>query len=169
MREFDHSLTIEAPAAAITDAFFDAGDLAAWWRVSRSLCIPRPLGSYAVEWEATDWSDDVLGRLGGVFCGTVVEFASGREFFVADAYWLPPDGEPIGPMAFAVSCTALGPRVVTRVRQSGWDDSPRWTRYYEVLATNLTRALDDLKRHVEAVTARAAASRSSTGRAQDQG
>lgn len=152
MREFDHSLTIGAPAPAIIGAFFDAGDLAVWWRVTRSLCIPRTLGSYAVEWTPTDWRDDVLGRLGGVFRGTVMEFDPGQQFFVADAYWLPPDGEPIGPMAFAVSCTTLGTRVVTRVRQSGWDHGPRWARYYELLATNLTRALDDLKRHVEAAT-----------------
>ncbi len=150
MRQFDHSLTIEAPAAAIINAFFDANDLAAWWRVDRSLCVPRPLGSYAVEWRPTEWRDEVLGRLGGVFRGTVIDFEADREFFVADAYWLPPDGEPIGPMALTVSCTPLGARVVARVRQTGWDDSPRWTRYYEVLETNFTRALDELKGHLEA-------------------
>ena len=67
--------------------------------VKRSLCVPRPLGSYAVEWEPTEWQDDDLGRLGGAFRGTVIEFKPGREFFLADAYWLPPDGDPIGPMA----------------------------------------------------------------------
>ena len=149
MREFDHSLSIEAPATRILDAFFDAGDLEAWWRVSRSLCHPRPLGSYAIEWPATDWRDEVLGRLGGAFRGTVIDFKAGREFFVADAYWLPPDGEPIGPMALEASCTSLGERVVLRVRQSGGENSPRWSRYYELLASNLTRSLTELKTYLE--------------------
>lgn len=149
MREFDHSLSIEAPAARIIDAFFDAGDLEAWWGVSRSMCHPRPLGCYAVEWPTTEAHDDVLGRLGGVFRGAVIDIKSGREFFVADAYWLPPDGEPIGPMAFEVNCTPLGERVIVRVRQSGWEKSPRWSRYYELLATDLMRALDGLKTYLE--------------------
>ena len=149
MREFDHSLSIEAPATRVLDAFFDAGDLAAWWHVSRSMCHPRPFGSYALEWPATEWTDDVLGRAGGAFRGTVIDFKPGREFFVADAYWLPPDGEPIGPMAFEANCTSLGERVVLRVRQSGWEKSPRWSRYYELLASNLTRSLNELKTYLE--------------------
>lgn len=149
MREFDHSLSIEAPAARITDAFFDAADLAAWWHVSRSICLPRSLGSYALEWPTLDIRDDVLGRLGGAFRGTVIEFKAGQEFFVADTYWLPPDGEPIGPMAFQASCTPIGERVMLRVRQSGWEKSPRWTRYYELLAENLTGSLTELKSYLE--------------------
>ena len=70
--------------------------------------MPRPLGSYAVEWEPTEWRDEVLGPLGGAFHGTVMEFKPGREFFVADLYWLPPDGDPIGPMALEATCTAAG-------------------------------------------------------------
>jgi uncharacterized protein YndB with AHSA1/START domain len=92
MREFTHSLTIEAPSAAVLDAFFDPEALAAWWRVKRSLCVARPLGVYAVEWEPTEWHDETFGRLGGAFRGTVIEFKPGREFFLADLFWLPPDG-----------------------------------------------------------------------------
>jgi hypothetical protein len=43
----------------------------------------------------------------------------------------------------------LGERSVLRVRQSGWEDGVRWTRYYQLLAVNLTAALNDLKSHVE--------------------
>src|SRR5687767_9806194 len=150
MREFAHSLTIDAPPGAVLDAFFDPDALAAWWQVKRSLCVPRPLGSYAIEWDPTEWSDEVLGRLGGAFRGTVIEFKAGREFFVADAYWLPPDGEPIGPMAFQASCTPIGGRVMLRVHQSGWENGPRWTRYYELLARSLTGSLTELKSYLEA-------------------
>ena len=149
MREFDHSLAIEAPPERVLDAFFRDDDLAAWWHTSRSLCHPRPFGSFAVEWPPTHAADDVLGRLGGVFHGTVIEFRPGREFFVADAYWLPPDGDPFGPMAFEASCTTLGERVVLRVRQSGGESTPRWARYYELLAANLTASLNELKGHLE--------------------
>ena len=149
MRDFDHSLAIEAPPTRILDAFFDADALASWWHVTRSLCLPRSLGCYAVEWPTTHSADDVLGRLGGAFRGTVVEFKPGREFFVGDAYWLPPDGEPIGPMALEASCTDLGGRAVLRVRQSGWENSRRWNRFYEILAANFTASLDELKQYVE--------------------
>ena len=149
MRDFDHSLAIEAAPARILDAFFNAEDLASWWHVTRSLCLPRSLGCYAVEWPTTHSADDVLGRLGGAFRGTVVEFKPGREFFVGDAYWLPPDGEPIGPMALEASCTDLGGRAILRVRQSGWENSRRWNRFYEILAANFTASLDELKQYVE--------------------
>ena len=59
--------------------------------------------------ETTEFRDEVLGRLGGVLRGTVMQFQADRGFFVADVFWLPPDGDPIGPMAFEVACTPAGP------------------------------------------------------------
>ena len=150
MREFTHTLAIHAPPAAVLDAFFEHDALTAWWRVTRSLCVPRPLGSYAVEWAPTEWKDEVLGRLGGAFRGTVMEFKPDRELFVADAYWLPPDGDPIGPMALEATCTPRGEGTQLRVRQSGCEESQRWSRYYEVLAAGFTIALEDLRKYLEA-------------------
>lgn len=149
MRQFTHTLSVSAPPEAVLDAFFSHDALAAWWRVARSLCTPRPLGGYAVEWDASAWQDDTLGGLGGTFRGTVIEYRRGREFFVADAYWLPPDGDPIGPMALEVRCSANGPRTQLDVRQSGWEDTRRWTRYYEILGATFPLALDELKIYVE--------------------
>ena len=151
MREFAHSLVVNAPPAAVLDAFFDGDRLAVWWQVSRSVCIPRSLGSYAVEWVPTEWRDDLLGRLGGTFHGTVIEFTAGREFFVADAYWIPPDGEPIGPMALEATCSLQGlDGTLLHVRQSGCDPSnPRWVRYYDIISTGWMLALETLKAHLE--------------------
>ena len=150
MREVAHSLVIHAPPAAVLDAFFDADALAAWWEVSSAVCIPRPLGSYAVEWRATDWRDEVLGPLGGTFHGTVMEFIPGREFFLADAYWLPPEGEPIGPMALEATCSADGEATRLQIRQSGYDESSaRWTRYYDITSTGWIVALAALKTYLE--------------------
>ena len=149
MKDFTHSLTIDAAPDVVLAAFFDQDSLAAWWQVKRSLCIPRPLGTFAVEWETTEWRDEVLGRLGGAFRGTVIEFKPGREFFVADAYWLPPDGDPIGPMAFEVTCSRVAQQTLLHVRQSGFEDNLRWNRYYDVISTKLTEALDELKKLVE--------------------
>ena len=68
---------------------------------------------------------------------------------MADGFWLPPDGDPIGPMALEISCTAVGQNrsAATRLRvmQSGCDDSPRWRRYYEVIGYGWGRALASLK------------------------
>ena len=150
MREFTHSLLIKAPPAVVLDAFFDAEALAVWWEVSRSVCVPRPLGSYAVEWEPTAWRDPLLGRLGGTLNGTVVEFTPGREFFIADLYWHPPDGEPIGPMAFEATCNPQGDATLLYVRQSGYDtSSERWTHYYDIMSNGWTMALVALKSYLE--------------------
>jgi uncharacterized protein YndB with AHSA1/START domain len=149
MREFTHSVTVEADPHRVIDAFFDPDALAAWWQVRRSLCVPRPLGSYAIEWDSTEWTDELLGRLGGAFRGVVIDFKPGREFFVGDAYWLPPDGEPIGPMALEVRCSEAEGRTVLHVRQSGEEDNVRWTRYFELLASGFAGSLEALKQHVE--------------------
>jgi hypothetical protein len=108
------------------------------------------LGPYAIEWAPTDFRDEVLGRLGGVFRGTIVQFHMGQGFFVADAFWLPPDGEPIGPMALevALEADATGATRV-RVTQSGFEESERWRRYYEVIELGWSRALGSLKSPLE--------------------
>ena len=86
-----------------------------------------------------------------MFRGTVMQFDPGRGFFVADAYWLPPDGDPIGPMALEVTCTPVGRRGTDRVRvtQTGFEESARWRRYYEVVGVGWERALASLKSLLE--------------------
>jgi uncharacterized protein YndB with AHSA1/START domain len=154
--ELDISVVVQAPINRVMRAFFDADALGAWWQVARSVTTPRPLGIYAIEWAPTDFRDEILGRLGGVFRGTVVQFDAGRSFFVADAYWLPPDGDPIGPMALDVTFTAVispdgtaEPATAVRVQQNGFEESPRWRRYYEVVGTGWERALFSLRMLLE--------------------
>jgi hypothetical protein len=140
----------------VVRAFFDAGALGAWWQATCSITLPRTLGPYVIEWETSEDRDDVLGRLGGVMRGTVMQIDATHGFFLADLYWLPPDGPPIGPMALEVSCTAkpsVGvdsittdePETTLRIVQTGYDQSPRWQRYYEVFGTGWVRALTALK------------------------
>jgi uncharacterized protein YndB with AHSA1/START domain len=146
----DMSLVIAAPTARVLKAFFDPDALSAWWGVARSVTTARTLGPYAIEWPATEFRDEVLGRLGGVFRGTVMEFVAGSGFLVADAFWLPPDGDPIGPMALEVSVKPEGNDTTRlRVTQNGFDDSDRWRRYYEVVGFGWERALSSLKNLLE--------------------
>jgi hypothetical protein len=132
--------------------------LGAWWQASRSITVPRILGPYVVEWPVTDFRDGILGRLGGVFSGTVMDLDPSRGFFVANAYWLPPDGDPIGPMAMEVSCvaassrpdsTGTSPESTLRVTQKGYDESPRWQHYYAIVGGGWERALKTLKNLIE--------------------
>jgi uncharacterized protein YndB with AHSA1/START domain len=149
----DVSVLIGAAPERVLKAFFDPDALGAWWQVARSVTTARTLGPYVVEWVPTEYRDEMLGRLGGVFRGTVMQVQPGRGFFVADAFWLPPDGEPIGPMALDVSCSAArgdlraGTRL--RVTQTGCDDSHRWRHYYEVIGHGWERALASLKALLE--------------------
>ena len=111
------------------------------------------LGAYAVEWDPTDFNDDVLGRLGGTFHGTVMDYKPDKEFFVADAFWLPPDGDPVGPMALEVKVESQRRRnpqiTLVTVTQRAADEGQRWKRYYDVIAPGWERALQSLKRYLE--------------------
>ncbi|PYR30155.1 MAG: hypothetical protein DMF92_09470 [Acidobacteria bacterium] len=157
----DVAIVIDAPPGRVLKAFFEHEALSAWWQVAHSVTTPRILGPYAIEWAPTDFRDPVLGRLGGVFRGTVMQFQERRGFFVADAFWLPPDGDPIGPMLLEVTCALVeesgdvrfrpAGSVATRVRvtQSGFEESVRWRRYYEVVNDGWERALESLKSLLE--------------------
>jgi hypothetical protein len=141
----------------VVRAFFDAGALAVWWQAACSITLPRVLGPYVIEWETSELHDDMIGRLGGVLRGTVMQIDAAHGFFLADVYWLPPDGPPIGPMALEVTCTAkpvagaeADIETTLRIVQTGYDQSARWQRYYEVFGTRWVRALTALKGLLEA-------------------
>jgi uncharacterized protein YndB with AHSA1/START domain len=147
----DLSVRVFAPLPVVLRAFFDPDALGAWWNVRRSVTIPRPFGPYVVEWDPTLDRDELLGRLGGVFRGTVVQYNPGRGFFVGDAFWLPPDGDPIGPMAFEVTCTPAenGASTDVHVSQRGYEESERWRRYYELIEAGWERALASMRSLLE--------------------
>jgi hypothetical protein len=134
-------------------AFFDPHALTIWWQAVRSVTIARPFGVYAIEWAPSEFRDELLGHLGGVFHGTVVDVKPGQSFYVADAWWLPPEGDPVGPMGLEVTCTMDGPACRLRVAQHGYEDSERWRRYYEVIGAGWHASLAALKRHLEAARA----------------
>jgi len=150
---FTCSVTIAAAPSRVMWAFFNPGAIHTWWQAARSVTVPRVLGAYAIEWDPTDFKDSLLGRLGGTFHGTVMEYKADKEFFVADAYWLPPDGNPIGPMALEVTCEAHRSRnpqiTIVTITQRAAEDSERWKRYYSLIAPGWDRALQSLKRYLD--------------------
>ena len=147
---FEHAILLSVAPTRVLAAFFDPAALAVWWQTARSVTTPRVLGVYAVEWPPIPGADEVLGHLGGVFYGTVVEYKAGQELFVGDAWWLPPDGEPLGPMALDVRCEMAGPACRLIVTQSGLDEGPRWDRYYDVIEAGWKASLGRLKALLEA-------------------
>jgi uncharacterized protein YndB with AHSA1/START domain len=149
LTSFDHSILLSAAPTRVLGAFTDAQALTAWWQASRAVVAARPLGVFAIEWEPAVEADDLLGRLGGIFHGTVVEYKAGRMLMVADAWWLPPDTDPIGPMALEVTCMMEGPACRLRVHQTGFEDSPRWQRYYAVIDRGWRSSLASLKDYLE--------------------
>ena len=78
-----------------------------------------------------------------------MEYKPGRELFVADAWWIPPDGDPVGPMSLQVNCAMDGPACRLRVRQSGFEDGARWRRYYNVIEHGWRMSMVALKEYVE--------------------
>ena len=152
---FEQNLVISAPPAAVFEVFFSPDALRAWWQTVRSVTTPVPLGVYAIEWATTPYRDDLLGPLGGVFHGTIVEVRLGQSFLVADAWWVPPEGDPIGPMALQVTCHADPAGCKLHVRQDGYEPSPRWRRYYAVVSRGWQISLMALKRYAESTPSRA--------------
>ena len=146
---FEQHLVIAAPPASVFQCFFSPDALRAWWQATRSVTTPVPFGVYAVEWATTPYRDDLLGPLGGVFHGTVVDVSPGKAFLVADAYWIPPEGEPLGPMALEVTLAPHADGCRLHIRQDGYAPSPRWRRYYAVVARGWQVSLIALKRYAE--------------------
>ena len=138
---------IQAPPARVMQAFFTDADLKGWWGVTRAFTVPRPLGMYAIEWESTDFKDDILGRLGGAIHGKVIDFRANASFFLADLYWQPPDGDPIGPMALEVQCRPRGNgrQTMLTVKQSGEGEGPRFERYFSIMNRGWEGALAEMK------------------------
>jgi uncharacterized protein YndB with AHSA1/START domain len=106
---FTFSVSIVAPPSRVMWAFFNPAALASWWQTSRSVTVPRVLGAYAVEWEPTEFADDVLGRLGGAFHGIVMDYKPDREF-CGRGFWLPRRQSDRADGASAASRSAPGTR-----------------------------------------------------------
>jgi len=142
---------IQAPPARVMQAFFTDTDLQGWWGATRVFAVARPLGMYAIEWESTDFKDEVLGRLGGSFHGTIIDYRPNAAFFIAEAYWQPPDGAPIGPMALEVQCRphGNGRQTMVTVKQSGEGDGPRWERYFTLMSRGWESALQEMKSYID--------------------
>jgi uncharacterized protein YndB with AHSA1/START domain len=145
----DVSTSIHAVPARVFAAFFDPAALSVWWQVVRSVTVPKLFGVYAVEWAATTHRDDVFGPLGGVFHGRVVDIREGQEFFVADAWWMPPESNPLGPMGLQVTCGEEAGGCRLRVRQQGGDDSLRWRHYYAIVGSGWRSSLETLRQNLE--------------------
>lgn len=139
----DSAVRIIGAPTRVLGAFVDPQALASWWGVLRSVTSPRPLGVYALEW------GNASGLAGGVFHGTIMEYRPGRELFVANAYWLPSGGEPMGPMGLEVTCSIDGSATQVRVRQSGAEDGARWKRYQDDMTSGWKISLDALKQYIE--------------------
>jgi len=148
---FTARIAVEAPAARVMRAFFSHTDLAYWWEAERSVAVARPSGPFAITWPAAEAHDEVLGQLGGTLHGTVMDYTPDRAVFVADVYWQPPTGDPLGPMALEITCQPEVDPAKTRVtvRQSASDEGPRWQRYFAVTEQGWNDALGTLKDYLE--------------------
>lgn len=151
VRDITRTQLIQAPPARVMQAFFTDTDLKGWWQVTRAFTVARTLGMYAIEWESTDFKDEILGRLGGSFYGMIMDYRPNAAFFLAEAYWQPPDGEPIGPMALEVQCRphGNGRQTMITVRQSGEGEGPRWERYFQIMNRGWEGALSEMKSYID--------------------
>lgn len=152
--KLDVTLEIASPVERVFHAFFDPAALAAWQGTSRSIAVPRLLGPYVLEWPESAERDEMLGRMGGIFRATVMHIEPNDHIFLADAFWLPPDGGPLGPLAVQITFTPTatpdaGQATVVRVVITGFDDGVRWKRYLGLATSQWEKALRVLKMLLE--------------------
>jgi len=148
--KLDVSLDIAAPVDVVFHAFFDATALTGWHGTSRSIAVPRLLGPYVLEWPPSAERDEMLGRMGGVFRATVMHIEPNDHLFLADAFWLPPDGGPLGPLAVQITFTPTATTdaahsTLVRVLMTGFDEGVRWKRYLGLATAQWQKALSILK------------------------
>ena len=148
--KLDVSLDITAPVDVVFHAFFDAPALTAWHGTSRSIAVPRLLGPYVLEWPPSADRDEMLGRMGGIFRATVMHIEPNDHLFLADAFWLPPDGGPLGPLAVQITFTPTATPdgahcTLVRILMTGFDDGVRWKRYLGLATAQWQKALGVLK------------------------
>jgi uncharacterized protein YndB with AHSA1/START domain len=143
-------LVVDIPTAPgrVLQAFCDSDAIEQWWHARRAIVVARPLGVFAIAWPEGP-SDDVLGPLGGVLHGVVIDIRSARELFVADAYWQPPAGDPLGPMSIRIACAVAPTGTTLDIEIGGGAEGPRWDRWFEVLRRDLPLAIDELTRWLE--------------------
>ena len=132
-----------------------------WWRVTRAFTVARPLGMYAIEWESTDFKDEVLGRLGGAFHGTMIDLPPERRVLprrrlLAAARWRAdrPDGA-----RGALPPARQRPPTMLTVKQSGEGEGPRWERYFAIMSRGWEGALREMKAYIDRESQRTKASR----------
>jgi uncharacterized protein YndB with AHSA1/START domain len=152
--KLDVTQEIVAPVEVVFTAFFDDPALGAWQGTSRSIALPRLLGPYVLEWPASLNSDEVLGRMGGVFRATVMQIEQNDHVFLADAFWLPPDAAPLGPFAMQLTFTPAASQdgtrsTVVRVVMTGFDDGVRWKRYLDYATAHWQKSLATLRSLLE--------------------
>ena len=152
--KLDVTLEMPAPADKVFQAFFDSVALGEWQATSRAIAVPRLLGPYVLEWPVSAERDEVLGRMGGFFRATVMHIEPNHHVFLADAFWLPPDGGPLGPLAVQITFTPKAtpdglPSTLVRVVMTGFDDGVRWRRYLGLATSQWQKALGDLKTLLE--------------------
>ncbi len=142
---------IPAPPARVMQAFFADADLKSWWRVTRAFTVARPLGMYAIEWESTDFKDEVLGRLGGSFHGTIIDYRPDAAFFLAEVVLAAPRWRADWPDGAQVHCRphGNGRSTMVTVRQSGEGEGPRWERYFAIMERGWEGALREMKAYME--------------------
>ena len=128
---FEQSILITAAPTRVLAAFFDPAALSAG---GRRRGPSRPLGRSASTRSSGNHreADDILGRLGGVFYGASMEYQPGRELVSAR-----PGGsaryESDRPDVVPGTVRDGRPACRLRVRQTGFEDSPRWRSYYSVI------------------------------------
>jgi hypothetical protein len=92
--------------------------------------------------------------MGGIFRATVMHIEPNDHVFLADAFWLPPDGGPLGPLAvqitFSPAAAPDGRRsTLVRVVMTGFDNGVRWKRYLGQATAEWQASLGVLKMLLE--------------------
>ena len=120
-------------------AFVDEGDLAAWWKVTRSLVEPENGGVWSIAWD--QWGAEGTHHS---WTGVIEEIAPDR-LVISRMVMVEPDMPLLGPMRLeiAVEPTAGGSRLT--VTHSGYGYGGHWDKMYDLVVNGWDHVLGDME------------------------
>ena len=143
LRFVENTIIIDKSPEAVLDAFTTPSDLNAWWGVNRSLIELKKGGLYSLLWQSNDNAIDF------VTTGIIGEYIPGCQLKIENMVYFNPVRPVFGPMRLIVLTTSERIGTTLTVVQDGYQLSPDWDWYYNIVRETWPRAILKIKDYLE--------------------
>ncbi len=138
-REVVTTVSIPANPDRIVRAFLDADDMRSWWKVSRSLVIQQPGGTWAVSWD--DYGQEKTTH---VWAGKIVEIEPHR-LLIDDLIHVEPNQPFYAPLQLEIIAEPTEAGCDLTVVHRGYRYGADWDQLHDRVVAGWRHVLADLK------------------------